>query len=85
LAGWAKTVQISPPLPGDRFPWQWTYALFLEERWRQIAEISGVYGDPDGEGDDREVPKAYWHDKQRVDDWIARMKQRQKDRIDNPR
>lgn len=84
LAGWARSVQISPPLPGDRFPWYWTYAIFLEDRWKQIVEISSMYGDEEGDGDDVEIPKAYWHDARRVDAWIERMKQRRKEKMENP-
>lgn len=79
-----RTVQINPPLPGDRYPWQWTYAIFLEDRWKQITEISAVYGDEDGNGDDMEIPKTYWHDANRVDAWIERMKQRRKEKMNNP-
>jgi hypothetical protein len=40
-----------------------------------------MYGDEDGDGDDKEIPKAYWHDARRVDQWIERMKQKRKDRL----
>lgn len=86
LTGWARSIQISPPqLSGDRFPWYWTYAIFLERRWEQISEISGLYGDPDAPGDDREIPKEYWHDQKRVDAWIERMKEKRREMSENPK
>ena len=54
--------------------------LFLERRWKQIVEVSSIYGDEDGIGDQREVPKEYWHDKKRVDEWIELAKERRKER-----
>lgn len=78
LAGWTKTIQLSPPA---RWPWHWAYALFLEERWKQIQEISGIYGDEDAPGDDKEIPKEYWHDQRRVDEWIERRKEKRKEKM----
>lgn len=69
-------------LTASEWPWQWTYALFLEKRWEQVQEISSLYGDdelPDG-NDFKEIPKEYWHDRKRVDEWTEAAKQRKKDK-----
>lgn len=66
-------------IPAHRYPWSWSYAIFLERRWEQVQEISSMYGDDKGTGDDKEIPKEYWHDQKRVDEWIDRRKKRREE------
>lgn len=75
-----KSLEISPlAMPAHRIPWTWTYVLFLERRWEQIQEISAMYGDEDALGIDKEMPKEFWHDSKRVDEWIERRKKKRKE------
>jgi hypothetical protein len=78
LVGWVRTLQAgnarASKLPAHEWPWSWTYAVVLEERWRQIQELS-VWDD-----DEVGVPKEYWHDQKRVDAWVADMKQKRKEK-----
>ena len=47
-----------------------------------MQEISAMYGDEDKpEGTyEREIPKEFWHDQRRVDEWIEKAKQRRKEK-----
>lgn len=45
-------------------------------------ELSSLYGDEEGDGDAREIPKEYWHDQIRVDNWVERMKDRRKKQLE---
>ena len=56
-------------LLAHKWPWFWTYCFALEKRWEQIAEVGSIYGD-DGEP----PPKEWWHDTDRVDEWIEQQK-----------
>lgn len=86
LAGWnlaMKSGASISPLPAQKWPWHWTFALALEKRWEYVAEMGAVYGDEDGPDDDREIPPEIWHDQTRVKEWIERMKARRKEKNSN--
>jgi hypothetical protein len=38
-----------------------------------------MYGDEDGTDDEKEIPKEYWHDQKRVDEWIEMRKRKKKE------
>ena len=44
-----------------------------------------MYGDEDSVGIDKEMPKEFWHDSKRVDEWIERRKKKRKEDQENPR
>ena len=76
--GWVKTAQLGngreSDLPAHRWPWQWTYAIILEERWHQVRELAVL------DDDDLGVPKEYWHDTERVEQWVQEMKDKRKEK-----
>jgi hypothetical protein len=63
-------------LPAHRWPWQWTFAITLEERWDRIRELVQLDDDENG------VPKEYWHDTDRVEKWVEDQKERRKAKYD---
>ena len=44
-----------------------------------------MYGDEDRTDDEKEIPKEYWHDQKRVDEWIDRRKKKRKEERENQR
>jgi hypothetical protein len=48
--------------------------LYLEDRWKNILELSGLYGDDD----EPEPPREWWHDHKKVDEWVEEMKRKRK-------
>ena len=76
MAGWVRNVRDGavPSLPAHKWPWQWTYAIALEDRWKNIRELGGIYGDDEED----EPPREWWHDAKRVEAWVDKMKAKRK-------
>lgn len=76
-----KTLQLAnartSDLPAHRIPWQWTYAVILEERWDRVRDLAQLDDDEIG------VPKEYWHDTDRVEQWIEDQKEKRKAKYDS--
>lgn len=76
--GWVLTLRGGAKFsdrPAHQIPWFWTYALVLEKRWEQIAELSAW------DEEDIGVPKEYWHDAKRVQEWVDEQKRKRKDKM----
>ena len=42
-----------------------------------------MYGDEEGDGYDKEIPKEFWHDQKRVDQWIERRKEKRREKAES--
>ena len=80
--GWILTAQRGnaqiSSLPANKWPWQWTYAIVLQDRWRQVQDLAVLDQDEAQFG----VPPEIWHDQLRVDNWIEEQKRKRQEKQD---